>query len=120
MQWASLTSVEPGHCVPKAAELDDNFHLPHVFEGINMCQRMALRRLGACMQASTAEVKEMPPPCDSFLLSVVLPRDVADRLPPTDARGAAPTAVHAPLRDWTVVWHPGTEVVLYGCHMCAG
>jgi hypothetical protein len=66
-------------------------------------------RLEACMAASRQPVKQLPPPVQSYVQSVALPPRMAGRLPPTDARHAAP-AVHAPLRGLTVVWHAGTEV----------
>lgn len=55
-------------------------------------------------------VKQLPPPCDSFVLSVALPPGIAGREPPADARHGVASAAHAPLRNWTVVWHPGAEV----------
>jgi len=55
-------------------------------------------------------VRDMPPPCTPHALAVTLPQHIAERLPPPGGAGAAPTAVHTPLRDWTCVWPPGQQV----------
>lgn len=62
------------------------------------------------MKASKNAVKQLPPPVDAFLLSVAYPPGIAGQVPPADAQHAAASAVHAPLQEWTVVWHPGTQV----------
>ncbi len=62
------------------------------------------------MEAGQAAVRDMPPPCTPHALAVTLPQHIAERLPPPGGAGAAPTAVHTPLRDWTCVWPPGQQV----------